>query len=137
MAAKKFATIAGFTKLTAQQIFDKSARHLLKQNKRSYDHGRAMCLYEGPHGLGCAAAPFLQPSRRAAMDSLQTDAPGGTAWLNLFESGWVPAKNRKLVAELQGVHDDHMPDAWPQELRAFAIRHRLQYGHIKQLRDAR
>ena len=57
---KQYLTIPGFTKLSAQRLFDMSAEHVLKNGKPSLN-ANGTCTYGG---IGCAAAPFLKESVR-------------------------------------------------------------------------
>lgn len=52
--------------LTHQQVFDKSARHLMLQKRRSVvlhgadiDEEREICAYRGQNNLMCAIGPFI------------------------------------------------------------------------------
>lgn len=48
--------------LTHQQVFDKSARHLMQQRRRSvvlHKDLRIICAYRGQNNLMCAIGPFI------------------------------------------------------------------------------
>lgn len=112
-----YATIDGFESLTAQEVFDISAGHLLKQMKRS-ESGEG-CMYRGPDGRMCAAGPFLKDENVAKCE--------GRSWFGLMKDKRVPDTNLKLIGELQMVHDASFPGNWPHKLEALAIRHDLKY----------
>lgn len=83
--------IKGFEKLTPQQCFDMSAKHILKTRERCVDG--SCCSYKGK---GCAARPFL------------TNAAAGLfsgSWSYLAHRGDVPATNEELISRLQLCHD--------------------------------
>ena len=91
-----YATIEGFEELSAQEVFDRSKDHLLKQGVRSAsDFGR--CKYRGPEGLMCAAGIFLRPESAAGCED--------KGWLDLRDRGRVPSTHADLVRELQYIHD--------------------------------
>lgn len=112
-----YATIDGFESLTAQQVFDISAGHLLKQMQRSEDGEN--CRYRGKNGLMCAAGPFLKDEYAEKCE--------GTGWYGLHIDGLAPRTNSKLIRELQMVHDACDPSEWRGQLEAVAVRHGLKY----------
>jgi hypothetical protein len=96
--------IKGFESLSKQQMFDMSARHVLKNGRASYkalkDHeGREMssgtCVYSG---IGCAAAPFLTPEARKKLIGRWEDG--------LVYGGLVPSYEAGFVQSLQDCHDN-------------------------------
>lgn len=108
--------------MTAQEIFDKVATHLLRQGKKSEGPGKG-CLYRGPNGLKCAAGfliddayydPKFEGKGVGAIS--KADTPN-TVLLNeaLLKSG-VPAELFDFVGELQGIHDDYWPEYWREML---------------------
>ena len=72
-----------------QQIFNKVATHLLKQNKRSIDKGTDVCLYRGPNGTKCAVGVLIP-------DSLYLKTMEGRNILSLFS---VEVALRELLGE--------------------------------------
>lgn len=112
-----YATIDGFESLTAQEVFDIAAGHLLKQMKRS-ENGEG-CRYRGKSGLMCAAGPFLKDEC--------TEKCEGNSWFGLTDDGLVPNANSVLISELQMVHDVTFPSDWPSRLEALAKRYNLEY----------
>lgn len=91
-----YVTIPGFVKLSRQEIFDISAKHILSTKTKSVDGGT--CMYSG---TGCAAAPFILPEHRADCDK-QGDA---TSWSGLVSARLVPRHEAGLVQRLQSCHD--------------------------------
>lgn len=106
--------------LTAQQIFDKVATHLHKQNAqaRSSQHG---CAYRAPDGRRCAVGCLLTD------DEYDRGMEGARVpWL--IEHGGIPRRLRPhadLLTSLQNVHDNYLPEAWPGALRDRANTHGL------------
>jgi hypothetical protein len=105
--------------MTDQEVLDRVAEHLLRQNERSYAHG--ICAYRGAGGLKCAAGCIIP-------DHLYSPDMEGTGQLRDYgvrcaqvrdALGQVGA-NVNLVADLQGIHDRVSPEYWPTHLRAFA-----------------
>ena len=119
-----FLTIPGFEKLTKQELFDLSARHILRTRQKSMTTG-SICTYQGS---GCAASPFLREECRAEAD----DAVGNPMWGNLAEEGLVPDHELKFVSELQKCHDESsslnfMPE-WRNKMRRLADDYGLDEG---------
>lgn len=119
-----YATIDGFESLTAQQVFDISAKHLLKQNAKSRKVGSTsgVCLYRGPDNRQCAAGPFLKDE--CASDCEQK------AWGWLVSDGHVPTTNQRLINTLQNVHDAYPVEAWETQLRQVAAGYNLVFPEI-------
>lgn len=90
------ASTAAFARMTKQELFNTSAKHVLKNGRPSINSKR-QCRYAG---IGCAAAPFLKPSMRAALDTQNV------VWTALVGNGKVSPHHRLLVQELQGCHDN-------------------------------
>lgn len=109
--------------MTQQEVFDKVATHLLKQNARSvvpesaFDSGER-CMYRGDEGRMCAAGCLILDQHYTtdleAKTSISTDVRNA-----LIASG-VPAGATGLVSELQRLHDDFSPEEWPERLAANA-----------------
>lgn len=83
-----------------QRLFDTSYHHIMKQGMPSMVG--ASCLYSGPHGTSCAAAPFIidyDPSmENLTWGVLVAQFPPGTV---TDES----LTEEDLVADLQDCHD--------------------------------
>lgn len=110
----KYGTIDIFEDLTEQQVFDISARLLLRQRTQSKDRNGA-CAYRSAEGM-CAAGPFLRD------DFCNTTDTSDTAWRKLVNEGFAPETHCSLVSALQAIHDDsssNMSD-WVAALRGLA-----------------
>lgn len=102
--------------LTMQEVFDRSATHLLKQGYRS-ENARGSCMYRGPRGGMCAVgalisdkhySPFIEGRGVTAEDVRKA----------LRQSG-VPIDDRDvsdLLEELQEIHDRRTPSDWKHRL---------------------
>lgn len=89
--------IPGFDNLTRQQMFDMSLAHIRTTRTQSVE-GHT-CVYTGS---GCAAAPFIEPESRAAMDY----HAARTAWRDLVCEHDVSSHEADFVAALQHCHDN-------------------------------
>jgi hypothetical protein len=110
--------------VTPQQIFDKVARHLLKQNAKSYDHVLGGCVYRAPDGKACAVGCLMTAKEAALADARVAGSVDALA-----EDGFLPKRlmpHRRLLRSLQCIHDVHSPAKWPAELRALAKSKRLR-----------
>ena len=104
-----------------QEIFEKVAKHLLTQGKKSvYAHGDGdtLCSYKSPDGLQCAIGilikdefyfPGMEGQRATGKDvfrALERSLPNFPVW-----------DNREFLQGLQHIHDDHDPPemAWYPE----------------------
>lgn len=97
--------------MTAQEVFDTVAKHLLAQGARaSADNGE--CLYRGPNGTKCAVGCLL------ADEEYNSDMEGNSVWgIELPERLKVHAG---LLSDLQALHDGSSPETWKAELAHFA-----------------
>lgn len=87
--------IKGFEKLTPQQVFDISLKHVRTTRKQCVVD--KACSYKG---IGCAAAPFLSEVGKKTL-------MGG--WHLLAHIGDVPKNNASLIDAIQNCHDGWMP----------------------------
>lgn len=88
-----FITIPGFESMTAQEVFDMSARHVLANGRPSMDGDN--CVY---YGIGCAAAVFIREDSRTLPMKTAT-------WNRVVSDGLAPDHNKQLIRELQYAHD--------------------------------
>lgn len=119
----QYATIDGFEKLSAQEVFNISAKHLLKQGKKSESARDGNCKYRGPEGRMCAAGPFLKDEHTYACEN--------KTWGTLVAIRRVPPNNDRLICKLQHVHDHYCPEDWLVKLMELAIEHGLNIPEME------
>lgn len=114
--------------MTAQEIFDKVATHLLKQGRKAEATTNGSCKYRTDDGLKCAAGCLIPDEeysvsfeciswRRAARVAYSNEDNS-----NLQKLGKIAVRigQVELVADLQVMHDDTLVEDWPSELRRVA-----------------
>lgn len=89
----------GSPSMTEQDVFNMSARHILKTGVPS-KNANGGCIYSGS---GCGASPFLKKGWRTDADGLVTST--GASWYRLADTGRVSKNHGKLISLLQGCHD--------------------------------
>lgn len=114
--------------MTNQEIFNKVAKHLLKQNARSVDPNDEICCYRGPDGLQCAVGCLIADEHYSPeLEGLPVDTYRVRG--ALYASGIVEVHPDSplytgdaavLLAELQVIHDNDGPAYWRQALRMTA-----------------
>ena len=119
-----YATIPGFEEMSAQDIFNLSASHLLKQRKRC-ESDEETCLYR-KDGMACAAGVFLTDEGAKKADSYADKGGGGLAWDAVVAAGLAPDHHTRLILDLQGVHDgSDDPELWRDQLHKLAAEYQL------------
>lgn len=119
-----YKTIPGFESLTAQQVFDMSAKHLLTQMKQSKKGN--FCVYSGEGGLKCAAGIFLTEEGAKECDKFGEEDAEGSGWAALLRATMVPPQNAELIECLQDIHDDRNgPSEWRYKLICLANEYSL------------
>ena len=115
---------------TKQQVFNKVAKHLLKQNERA-TNADGGCMYRGEAGTKCAVGclipdkkyteeldyPEMGSSNLARSRAVQEVLEG--EGLQLFENG-KPTEMMDMLNRLQSVHDNTAPSAWEFHLKRCA-----------------
>ena len=109
---------------TLQEIFDKIAQHLIKQNKQSYCDSTSNCAYRGDNGLMCAAGILIPDSEYKPAFERKT-------WHNLTQDGIVEDKFSSEIRELQIIHDNYSTTVWYDKLIKFAYEYKLQVNFSK------
>ena len=120
--------------MSIQQAFDKSARHLLKQNERSVRGGEnpnnfeAYCAYRSPTGLKCAIGCHIPDTMyKSDMDESE-DGTEIELILDFFPEieSLYDFKNEDycdyidFLNRLQKIHDQHLPIQWVDKLGKLA-----------------
>jgi hypothetical protein len=113
---------------TAQEIYDIVASHMLRQNEKShftirfsvldskplwaqYDSAIIFhrCAYRGTNGLKCAAGCLIP-------EEIYKSDFEGVPWTSLIHSHDFPQDHRKLIENLQHIHDSFSVDRWHSAL---------------------
>lgn len=121
--------------MSLQEIFDKCAKHLLTQNKKSMTSpsvGVPYCAYRGDNGLKCAAGIFItEEEYKPELEGFNSN--DNNVSIALRRSGF-PETNRSwiLLMKLQSVHDAHEPCDWKNELRQVANYFSLNTNVLKE-----
>lgn len=112
-----------------QEVFDRVARHLLKQRSRSYHKGG--CAYRGKAGKMCAVGCLIADEHyRPSLEgrNLQSELVQAA----LKDSGINVTENMKFMLEdLQACHDYNEVSTWPQVLRRIAGHYKLNTEVLK------
>lgn len=125
---------------TLQELFDKTATHLLTQNKPAVENGE--CRYRW-YGLACAVGCHI---KNEAYDPNMENEPvfRDAVLVALLKSGAITEEDREksgdsisdgdrsnctpriqLLLELQHCHDSKPADEWPSYLEIIAVAHGL------------
>lgn len=110
---------------TNQEIFNKTHKHLLGQNKKSIST-EGYCKYRGPNNLKCAIGPFIS-------DKLYDKDMEGKSVQGLFDdfpkvmSQLFYKEQLPFLRALQHIHDHTNIDNWRSTLEILAISHNLDY----------
>lgn len=109
--------------LTKQEVFDRSAAHLLKQGEKALD-SNGHCRYRGPRGLKCAVGCLIpEGNYTPEIEGLPADDP-----LVVEAVGGIGGDCIGLVLQLQDIHDHHLAGDWPTLLCGVAACRGLQYN---------
>lgn len=112
----KTVSIHNLHEVTAQEVFDHIARHMLIQGVKSWNT-RGKCLYRH-NGLMCAAGCLFPVEGDVAPYE-------GDPWAILVNEGKVPSYHCRLIQSLQSVHDAVIEGLWPDELKVVASQFNL------------
>jgi hypothetical protein len=126
-------TLATLPTATAQEIFDQVATHLIKQNEKSRDDDRGLCVYriiKEDRVLKCAAGCLIGDNEYDP--AFEKFGP----WKSLCDEGKVPDAHADVIRGLQVVHDHRTISEWPRGLQSVAETFQLQfkpeqYGIVK------
>lgn len=110
-------------RMSAQDVFDHVARHLLTQLERcDAGVGRGNpCLYRGPRGLACAVGALI-PQACYVFEMEGTDVSGLLRWCSAVpmepyqQLAHFLERHLPLLGELQRLHDCMSPTDWPKVL---------------------
>lgn len=122
-------TLKTLPQVTAQEVFDQVARHLLTQKERS-QIAESRCAYRGEDGLMCAAGCLLDDEEYLAIEKHNM-----SSWLALTVAGKVPHAHAKLISDLQKIHDGEDAEYWSKELEALAQLYDLSPAVLEEFAD--
>ncbi len=114
-----------YTYDTPQKVFNKVAKHLITQKKRSRNVGT--CLYRSEDGLSCAVGCLIKDK----FYSTRIEGNGSNDPIVkkvLIQSG-VMVKNKdigELLDDLQSIHDNGIPSDWRKKLVVLANSYELK-----------
>jgi len=129
--------------MNLQQIFDKSANHLLKQGAKSKlekgERCKNTCAYRGENGLMCAVGCLIDDAYYDS--SMEGDAVDDSEEVReaLEKSGIDFHSNAPvllLLSRLQWIHDDEDVDDWPYHLDKAADVFKLDKNYTGVSKDA-
>jgi hypothetical protein len=126
------------TKLTDQKAFNKAAKHLLTQRKKSqfpYSAGKGVvCAYRGPDGLKCAIGCLI-PNKLITDDietqDIQTALSRSPGIRELFDGC-----SFGVLDGLQIVHDSFPVGSWAKQLKLLGEKYSLDISVIKKTLDS-
>lgn len=101
--------------MNAQEIFDKAATHLIKQNRRAIGNG---CMYRADNGLMCAVGALIP--EELYNPKMESDSVEGIMHEFPEIETFLGKENLDLLSSLQTLHDDYAIEEWPQQLRQMA-----------------
>ena len=114
--------------MTAQEIFTKSATHLLRQGGKSITFApNKICAYRGNDGMECAIGCLIP-------DALYNRGMEARIVADMMLFPGIPdllgEANIDLLEALQLVHDMRGVSDWETELRAVATRFSLEFPEV-------
>lgn len=121
--------------MTLQEIFDTTARHLLRQRERSINE-KGVCMYLSPTGFKCAVGALITEQAYTQgieglsvrrIDAQKIDDRTAPLAVALIASGIdiYDAQTLELLSDLQTLHDSYTPQWWREQLIALAQTHGL------------
>lgn len=118
--------------MTLQEMFDKVAAHLLKQNRKAISADGRSCMYRAPNGDQCAAGCLIPD------DKYSPEMEGKTVFSDRVRNAIgeiaLNSSGFHLLTDLQGIHDHCDPQSWPDRLEAAAHRFALNPAVLYQPR---
>jgi hypothetical protein len=132
-----YPTIHELACMDAQTIFDHVAQHMLTQRARSARDGSADCLYRDLHGRACAVGSIIPAAvYRESMEHKGIAALMLMLSLDEFDTpehrafARVLTLHAPMLMHFMRVHDQAVPEAWPDDLRRLAALYALDASII-------
>lgn len=140
-----------FQHLSLQHIFDKAAVGMLRQNKQAMTPDRESCAYRGYDGCKCAVGflindehyskSFEGPAVKQIGDVRLISLVSKTnALAEALKSSHVNIDDhdtRRLLEDLQEIHDDGNPSHWYEDLKQLAEKRSLSTKSIDMVMEKR
>lgn len=104
--------------MTRQQIFDKAAKHLIRQGDRAWDEGEGRCAYRSPTNLKCAVGCLI-PDVLYHHSMEAKDVADIIKMFPNLENIFSP-KDVGFLMGLQAVHDSC--DSWQGDRKAERVK---------------
>ncbi len=122
--------------MNRQEVFDKVATHMLKQDKRAMEYNSftdsETCLYLDGDGNKCAIGCYIPDGHdgqeyRGGVQELLTQFPDLVPLFGLKTNKYdcFDGNDIDFLANLQVIHDKDDPSYWRHKLREFGQRHNL------------
>lgn len=116
--------------MTAQEVFNVAAEHLMTQLEKSElesDGPDNICMYNGGE-VCCAAAPFIK-NYKLYMEH--------KSWRSLHDAGCVPSIHLDLIESLQEIHDQVPVSEWYDKLSHLASYSGFDNTKLKEFENVR
>jgi hypothetical protein len=117
--------------MNKQEIFNKVASHLLKQNAKSEifkeSLNKTVCAYRGENGLKCGIGILIPDEKYNP--SLECNTVNNTNVLEALEDGIdiYEEEMPTFLCRLQDIHDYNDTKNWKSSLKYFACQEGLNY----------
>lgn len=107
--------------LDMQEVFTKVCNHLLKQGKRCTAKNSKVCVYRNAKGRQCAVGCLIKDEYYSpALEGANVEAPPVRSALYYSGVNTADVNMRRLLGDLQLLHDKNYPKDWPARLRTVA-----------------
>lgn len=122
--------------LSEQEIFDRAAEHLIKQNAVAMDDGNFICAYLNSKGQKCAIGIFIPDGHEAQLArktvyNLLLEYPD----LQNILGPVTDNRRYQFLTDLQQLHDNYRfnNQSWFSTLTSFANRYNLESSKLSSL----
>lgn len=112
--------------MTDQEVFTKIKKHLLRQGDKSFiiSCGTIMCMYRGPDNKMCAVGCLIPDSKYSKdLEGASVESPK----IEMLLGEVLGTYNKRLLSELQSVHDSFAVHEWEIRLKLVAKSFKLEY----------
>lgn len=115
--------------MNKQEIFDKVASHLLKQNEQSImNDDSSTCAYRGKNNSMCAIGCLIDD--KYYDESLEGKSVAFYKVFNALKLSGIEIESRfdtLFLSQLQNIHDSFLPIRWKNELFYLANTYELEW----------